>query len=38
LTAIEVGSGDHDKVAAKLIVTIDGKKETAVLEHHEHHH
>jgi len=38
LTAIEVGSGDKDKVSAKLVVSIDGKEETVVLEHHEHHH
>jgi hypothetical protein len=38
LTAIEVGSGDKDKVSAKLIVSIDGKEESVVLEHHEHHH
>ncbi len=38
MTAIEVGSADKEKVAAKLIVSIDGKSETAMLEHHEHHH
>lgn len=38
MTAIEVGSGDKEKVSAKLIVSIDGKEETAFLEHHEHHH
>jgi hypothetical protein len=38
LTAIEVGSGDKEKVMAKLIVSIDGKDETTALEHHEHHH
>lgn len=38
MTAIEVGSGDKEKVSAKLVVTIDGKQETAMLEHHEHHH
>jgi hypothetical protein len=38
LTAIEVGSGDKEKVSAKLIVSIDGKEESVVLEHHDHHH
>jgi len=38
MTAIEVGSGDSNKVVAKLVVSIDGKEETASLEHSEHHH
>ena len=38
MTAIEVGSGDKEKVSAKLVVSIEGKEETATLEHHEHHH
>jgi hypothetical protein len=38
LTAIEVGAGDAEKVTATLIVTVDGKEESAKLEHHEHHH
>lgn len=38
MTAIEIGSADKEKVTAKLVVSIDGKPETATLEHHEHHH
>ncbi len=38
LTAIEVGAGDSAKVAAKLIVSIDGQEAAAQMEHHEHSH
>lgn len=38
ITAIEVGSGDKDKVTATLVVSVDGKDQTASLEHHEHQH
>jgi hypothetical protein len=37
LTALEVGSGKAVTVAATLIVTVDGKEESAKMEHHEHH-
>lgn len=38
LTAIEVGSGAKEKVSVKLVLSIDGKEDTASLEHHEHSH
>lgn len=38
LTAIEVGSGDSAKVKATLMLDVAGQAETALMEHHEHHH